>query len=62
MNSEKKDKPFHGINTNGQFFNGFDDLETAEKYVKMWNRKALENGHSDRYIAIPNPNTPQEES
>lgn len=55
--SEDKDKPFHGIRTDGQFFFGFDTLEETERYVKMWNKNALENGSKERYLAIPKPNS-----
>ncbi len=62
MNNDSKDKPFHGIHTDGRFVEGYKTLKKAKKHVETWNRNARDNGRSERYLAIPNPTTLQEES
>lgn len=57
-----RDNPFHVIWTNGTFFLGCPSLENAEHNARVLNQDAQDNGRSDRFLAIPNPDTPQEES
>ncbi len=58
---KNKDKPFHVIFTNGILVLGCDSLEYARQYAQNLNHHALDNGISDRYVAIPKPDTPEEE-
>lgn len=59
---KNEDWPFHVIHTNGTFFGGYVGDVMATYVAKKLNQHALDNGLADRYLAIPKPDTPQEES
>ncbi|KKL92013.1 hypothetical protein LCGC14_1888940 [marine sediment metagenome] len=56
-----KDKLFQVIHTNGTVVLNYYSLELAKAHARTLNQIALDNGRLDRYLAIQNPDTPQEE-